>query len=437
MVAAALAGHHAIQLSDDPVTGLEYVASVAFVWMCFVCLIPYLHRDVKAPEEGTASAERLRRLLLTVVIPVKNEDPAEFAHMLASIAAQTRRPQRVHIVENGTFEPTLSRDVGRWAESVADLGIDVAYDHTVRTGKRFAQGIAIRADPHSDVIATIDSDVRLHPECFARGLAPFVRRRVMSVAGVMVGDNTKKNLLTRLLELSYVCSFLNGRAAYSMLNSVNVNCGGLAFYRGWVVRAYLEHYLSHKVAGRRMEYGDDAMMTRYAAQEGETLLQTGAIGWTLHPEKLNHLTRQRIRWWRSFFWGSIWLFRAFSPKHPLWWITSVNMARSALYLLALAFTGVYAFYGNLPWQFAAWVVALSWVQTLRYLPYEIPGVSGWQRLFTWSLAPLAGLLNLYLGPCLQLIGGFTCLKTGWGTRDQVEVRALEHPTGEILMLAKR
>ena len=38
-----------------------------------------------------------------------------------------------------------------------------------------------------------------------------------------------------------------------------------------------------------------------------------------------------------------------------------------------------------------------------------------------SLAPLSGVLNLYIGWALRYWGVLTCLRTGWSTRLSVEV----------------
>src|SRR5690606_229759 len=254
-------------------------------------------------------------------------------------------------------EPTMRDVFHDWMLTVPG-SVEALFDHTPVPGKRTAQAIAVQADPAADVYATVDSDVVLQPDAMERGVAPFGRRRTMSVGGMLYGANTHRNLLTRLVELGYACSFLNGRCAYSMLKSVNVQCGALAWYRGWVWRKYLPHYLSHTVAGRYMQYGDDAMLTRYAAFEGECLMQVSAVGQTLHPERLRHLTKQRLRWWRSFFWGNEWLLRTIRPTHPLWWITVANFVRFVWFAGAIAVILILrpAVSGDVAWLFFAWLV---------------------------------------------------------------------------------
>jgi hyaluronan synthase len=395
----------------------------AFAWLCFVAVLPHFHRDVASDPN---SAERVAALRVTVIVPVMSEGTAMLRAMLDSLVVQTRLPQRIHVIENGTAAPTMNGVVNRWSATIPP-GVEFAFDHLPTAGKRSAQAIAILADPEADIYATVDSDVVLEPTAMEYGLAPFARPTTMSVGGVLFGANADRNVLTRLVELGYACTFLNGRAAYSMLRSVNVQCGAMAWYRGWVWRKYLGHYLSHTVAGRFMQYGDDAMLTRYAAFEGEGLMQIGAVGRTLHPTGLAHLSRQRLRWWRSFFWGNTWLLRTIRPDHPLWWIAVINFVRFAWFSAALVVILLLhpVITGQAAWYFFAWLTGIAYLHTARYLTVRVPGRSFSWQLRTWALAPVMSLLNLYLGPALQLTGLLTCLRTGWSTRAQVDVELLD------------
>ena len=321
--AAAIAVHHAISIRDYGWTDLRLICTVAFAWLVFTSIFPYLHRDVPLPQPGTHAAALLDRMFVTVIVPAHNEDPGMFRAMLDSLTAQTRRIDRLHVVENGNpgYVPTLKPVLRQWQADNGAAGIDVRYDFNPVGDKREAQAVAFRQDHEADIIATIDSDVKLAPTAVAAGLAAFRKSRTACVTGMLVGLNTAANLLTRLIEPAFVCAYLNGRAAHSMLKSVTVNSGALSFYRAAIWHKYLDHYLTHTVAGRKMKSGDDAMMTRYALLEGEAVFQTGCWGYTLHPEKLAALTSQRVRWWRSLFWGGIWTLRVFRPTRFVWWST--------------------------------------------------------------------------------------------------------------------
>lgn len=437
LAAGALAVHHAWQLRHHP-TSIEVIVAAAFGWLCFAAIGPYLHRDVLPPVEGSRSQRALDRLRVLVAIPAHNEDPKMLGAMLASLASQTRLPDRIHLVENGYADRRAEDQFMAWAATLP-ADVEAIYSHRDDPGKREAQAVAWRAwaasladaghDDHADIVVTVDSDVILDPHAIEHGLAPFLDRRVTTVGGLLIGANPLRNLLTRLVELGFVCSFLNGRASWSLLGSVGVHCGGLAFHRGWVLRKYLPHYLNHTVAGRRMPYGDDAMATRYGLMEGRSLLQMSAFGYTLHPVNIRHLSRQRIRWWRSWWWGNVWLLRAFPATRAIWWLTVANFVRWFWYAAAVTAALIVgpARTGVTPWMFLAWLAGVSYVANARYLAIRRPDQSWRVQLGTYLLSPLSSALNLYLCTTLQWVGLATFRETGWTTRAQVEVRLADAP----------
>jgi hyaluronan synthase len=269
-------------------------------------------------------------------------------------------------------------------------------------------------------------------DAIAFGVAPFADSGVTSVCGFLLGSNWNRNMWTRLVDLSFVCSFLNGRWSHSMVSSVSVNSGGLAFYRADVINKYLHHYLTHRIFGRKMQSGDDAMMTRYSLLEGRTLFQRSCWGFTLHPENRKHLAKQRIRWHRSFFWGNLWLLRTFSPWRAIWWLTLWEFVSLAWFTAALPMVLVVhpLVSGHFAWLFLVAFAFVSYLSTLPYLTVRRPDMSLRQSLWIWGLAPASSALNLYIGWWLRYVGLFTCLKTGWSTRGQVEV-GLEEPLPQM------
>jgi hyaluronan synthase len=401
---------------------LEPVNLVMFGFVAGFLALAHGHRDVvPSPEQATA----LARKRLTVVVPVFNEDLTVLRGMLASLAAQTRLPQRVHVVNDGSAlaaDPVIGEydDVALAVAAWDPDGIEVRYDRIENSGKRHAQAVAFRADPEADVFATVDSDTVLDPEALERGTAPFCRRRVTAVAGLLLCLNWKANLLTRLTDLSFVSSFLVGRASWSVLSSVTVNCGGLAFYRADVIRKWLPEYLTQTVLGRPVMSGDDRMLTTYALLEGRTCFQRAAVGFTLLPANLSHLTRQRIRWWRSWGWGNMWIIRRFPVTSAAWWLVAWQFCALVLWTVSWPVILVAApvMTGRFPWQFFAYMAVLGYVRSLRYLGTPQPGRSFGSLLLSFALAPLSSLLSLYVCSALQYPGLATFAKTGWGTRQK-------------------
>lgn len=424
--AAALAAHHALAIRDYGWTDLRLICTAAFAWFTFTAVFPYLHRDVALPRPGSHAGALLDRMFVNVIVPAHNEDPVMFRAFLDSITSQTRPPNRLHIVENGNpgYRPSLRPIIDAWIrDGGVPAGLDVRYDFNPVGDKREAQAVAVRQDDRSDITFTVDSDVKLAPTAIEAGLAPFRNAKVACVTGMLVGLNTNANLLTRLVEPSFVCAYLNGRAAHSLLRSVPVNSGAISFYRSAIFHKYLDHYLTHRVAGRKMKSGDDAMMTRYALLEGEALFQSGCWGYTLHPETMKNLTSQRVRWWRSLFWGGVWTLRTFRPTRFVWWSTVWTLLSMTWMTVAIPFVLLVqpAVTGVVPWEIFAWAVGLTYLARARYLTITRPGEPFRSHLGLWALAPLSALLNFYTGFVLGYIGLFTCLKDGWSSRDSVTV----------------
>lgn len=398
----------------------------AFGWLLVTLTLALSSRDV-APD-----AVRGRDWFLSTVMTLYNEDPATFLAALRSLGGQSRLPDRVWITDDGSATGDCEDVFRQWLATECPAGLDVRFTRQANTGKRGAQAAAFRQDLDADLIMTMDSDVILDPDAILQGLAPFQSKRVMSVAGFLLGLNYETNLLTRIVDVGFIAAFLNGRAGLSRVGSVSVNAGGLAFYRARVVRDNLEHYLTQTVLGRHVQSGDDAMLTRYALLAGRCVFQRASVGYTLHPENMIHLSKQRLRWHRSFFWGNTWLLARFPMTRLIWWMTLWQFVDFAFMtiLMPLALVVVPLTSGRFGWAMLPFIVLLAYIQSAQYLSVRRPDQSYRSQVALFLLAPLGSFLNFYLGWALQYVGLATVGKTGWSTRQSVEV-GLSAPAGSV------
>ena len=422
---AALAGlgwRHYDQLRHGHVDNISAIAAISFVYLAIMITLAHSHRDVIIPATDLQQAA-LDAMCVVVVAPTYNENPAMFAAMLDSLGRQTRLPQYLIVVDDGSSSTECRDEFDLWYRCRRPEALEAEYLFQDNAGKREAQARAFRRVPHADIYVTMDSDVTLDRHAIEYGLMPFTRKRTMSVAGMLIGLNHRQNLLTRLIELGFVSSFLNGRAQNSAMGSVTVNAGGFALYRGSVIQDRLAHYLRQTVLGRKVSSGDDAMLTRYALQRGRTVFQRAAFGYTLHPVNFRHLTKQRIRWARSFWWGGVWLIRNFSCRRYAWWLVAWDFVAAAwmTVVMPVVFLITPLRIGRLSWGLLGILALLSYTSSTRFLSVRRKDESYLSQLFTFSLAPLCSLLQIYLGWALTYVGLFTFAKTGWGTRKIVEV----------------
>lgn len=415
---------HITALRSGHLDSTTVIAAACFVYLGWNLLLAYW-QPVAQRLPTAFQAAKLAALNVTVLIPVYNEDPAYLLQTLDSLTAQTRRPNRVIMIDDGSTQTDCRHAFQSWYHTGRPADMQAEFVRQDNAGKREAQARAVRMAPASDIFVTVDSDVRLDRRAIELGLRPFARKKTMSVAGMLLGDNHRTNLLTRLIELSFVSSFLSGRAAHSAVGSVTVNAGGFALYRGEVLVDSLGHYTRQKVLGRKVSSGDDAMLTRYALLRGRTLFTREAFGYTLHPTGMKHLTKQRVRWARSFWWGNIWMLRNFPARRIAWWMILADLTTAVWMSFVLPAVLIVAPIRTHtpPWGVLVIMVVLAYIQNGIFLSLRRDDESRASQWATYALAPVSAFLNLYLGWVLTYVGLLTVAKTGWGTRTVVEVGA--------------
>jgi hyaluronan synthase len=419
LACAVVATRHFGQFVTGQASAFIFVAYLSFGYLAVTLWMAHSHTDVVVTDP--ASAAYLAGLRVSIVMPVYNEDPETFRRALETIAAQTRPVQCLHVIDDGSRTDACGREMQRFVTAHPEL--ECRYTYVSNNGKREAQAVAFGSDPAADVFVTMDSDTLLDPQAIENGLAPFADAHVMSVAGMLVGLNRRHSLLTRLVDLGYTNSTLNTRACHSRMRSVCVNQGPLALYRAFIPRKYLGVYLGHTFLGRKVVSGDDRMLTNFSLLEGRTVMQQTAVAATLLPTSIWHLTRQRVRWSRSFFRGGMWLIRHLPPTRTAWWLLAWRYVTFCLFtvmyptiLLIQPITE-----GFLPIAFFVYVGLLSYAKSARYLTVPRDDESALSQVLTYLMAPLSTVLHLYLSTILRYVGLLTIHSTGWGTRSAVEV----------------
>lgn len=370
-------------------------------------------------------------LRVDVVVPIYNEDPALLAAGLRALAAQDRLPDHVWLIDDGSHdhgEPLLVLESTAVREAVWAAEASGITMHCLRQpnqGKRWAQKVAFR-ESDADVFVTIDSDTCLDRRAIGKLLIPFGQADVQSVAGMACGQNYRKSILTRAIDLGFTMAFIQGRLAEGFFGQVRVNCGILAAYRGDVVRDNLPRYLNQQFLEQPVKAGDDRALTYFAKERGRTECQIEAIAYSAIPETFGHLVRQRMRWARSWCWGTLLLLRRPITTSDFWFtFTQLVGIFGFATVLVLAITGLSlgVVSGSLLINALILTFVIGAVMHLRYVVVAHPDEPMHQRVFTWLFSPLATLL--YIGMTLPLY--FVAMlsprpQKTWGTRETIEVR---------------
>lgn len=140
--------------------------------------------------------ESLDRFCVVVTVPVYNEDPALLDRCLYGLMNQSRPPQRIDVIDDGSklnYSELKSYWVQTWPGPT-----EIRWIRQANQGKRRAHAVTFATAPEADIFVTVDSDTTLEHRALEEGLKPFIRRKVTSVAGIELGFNANVNFLTRM-----------------------------------------------------------------------------------------------------------------------------------------------------------------------------------------------------------------------------------------------
>jgi hyaluronan synthase len=367
-----------------------------------------------------AQRAKLDRLHVVVNVPVYNEEPAALMRCLASMLRQSRPPQHVDVVDDGSTVDYA--DVrARFEAAAAEAGVSTRWTRQHNGGKRSAQGRTVVATPEADIYVTVDSDAELDRDAISEGLKPFIDPRVQSVAGVVLVRN-RVNVLTWFTDLWFTVGQLVDRSSLSSVGGVLVNSGALALYRAGLLRDNLDGYLNETFFGRRVELSDDSLLTIYALSEGRAVQQPTAFALTLMPETLSHHRRQYLRWMRGAFIRSWWRFRYLPLRSWPYWM---HFAGWMQMVFATITFGVFFVYTPVvqPSMIPLLLVVpflVGYGQALRYFLVRRSDTVWWQQLAMFLVTPVLTVYSFFVLRALRYYAMATCLKVGWGTRAQVE-----------------
>jgi hyaluronan synthase len=394
---------------------------LAFAWAVSFLLLWWVPVSwLEKPRKVTARQERqLFDLTVVVQIPIYNEDPAALRACLESVLAQSRLPERVRAVDDGSADPCVGIRDWFLAEALA-AGIDATWQRTVNQGKRHAQMTALAADD-SDIIVTLDSDSVLDVHALEEGLRPFADPEVTSVAGLVAVLNTKTNWLTFLTAMMYTPFTRGFRSAQSVLKCVLVNSGTLALYRGAVVRRYAGVYENEKFWGRPMQMNDDSMLTLYGLLHGDAVHQPTCVAYTLVPDRMSPYFRQQLRWMRGTFVRTFWWFRYARLSSPVFWMPVLELVQLllsvAIPVALLMQPTARADAGRLVIDTLMIGAAVNWIIALRFFMVSRTDEPTWFHLLLVAAAPVAGVWRLLVVKPMYYYALATFWRVGsWGTR---------------------
>lgn len=358
----------------------------------------------------------LAGLCVVVTVPVYNEDPALLDRCLFALMNQTRPPQRVDVVDDGSKLDYSA--LQRYWEGTWPGGIEVRWLRQHNQGKRRAHSLTFASAPEADIFITVDSDTTLESRGIEEGLKPFANRKVMSVAGIEMGFNANTNFLTRMQSCLQLFSQVVMGATWSVVGDMYTNRGPFALYRATMVREIVPLYRDEQFFGHRVVLGDDSLLALCASGRGRSVQQLSAFGLTMWPETLGHHARQRIRWARGRAVRNFWRLKYRPLSSFIWWFTAIGiytfLASAGLILLIPA-----------TWPQSAHTVAdmllamFTWhsLNQLRTLCFRRSDETWADAVVMMLIRPLSSLwASVVLAVFVRAYGTATLLRQGWTTR---------------------
>ncbi|MEP0303735.1 MAG: glycosyltransferase, partial [Maribacter dokdonensis] len=207
-----------------------------------------------------------------------------------------------HKVQLLAIDDGSKDDTWNWMqEAKKELGDRVSICQQPKNmGKRHALYRGFK-EGTGEIFVTVDSDSIVDPDTLRNLVSPFiVDENCGAVAGNIRVLNNKKEILPKMLDVSFALSFEFVRSSESTLNSVLCTPGALAAYRATAVFGCLDEWINQTFMGQPSDIGEDRAMTNMILKQGfHVLFQRNAFAYTNVPEKYKGLYKMFIRWGRS------------------------------------------------------------------------------------------------------------------------------------------
>jgi hyaluronan synthase len=391
------------------------------VTLAFIVLQLVLAWSQKPATVSPRQQAALDQLYVTVVIPCYNEDPRILDRTIVSLLRQTRLPDHIEVVDDGsTVDYSAVR--GFWLAQRLPT-VRFTWVRQRNAGKKHAQAVTFTSDRHADIFVTIDSDSALDRHAISEGLKPFADSRVVSVAGLETAINIDRNLLTRAIGHRSLVFQLFAMSAQSVARgSVLINPGAFSLYRAPMIRKIVPSYLGETFFGVPVTLGDDTALTLYALLHGRAVHQPTAVSLPVYPETLAHHLRQWTRWMRASTIRMLWRLR-YLPVLSYGWIFTLYTIGSFLFSVAMTIAIPLAWPGSEKLLLASLAAMVIWPLSiaLRLATVRRSDQGAGSRMIGVALLPFAALWYVLVLRQIRFYGIATCWRQGWVTRQHVEV----------------
>lgn len=287
--------YHISRLNSTLGWGFLMVSGAMFLFKAFFFVF-MLFRYLKYKPISSVGDEELPTC--TIIVPAYNEGKQVWSTLM-SLAKSDYPVEKMQLI---SIDDGSQDDTWQWMQKAKnELGARVEiYQQPKNMGKRHALYRGFNLGTGS-VFLTVDSDSEVDSDTLRNMMSPFVTNpECGAVAGNIRVLNTKRALLPKMLDVSFVLSFEFVRSAESTLNTVLCTPGALAAYRSEAVFNCLDQWINQTFMGQPSDIGEDRAMTNMILKQGyHVLFQRNAYAYTNVPENYRSLHKMFTRWGRS------------------------------------------------------------------------------------------------------------------------------------------
>jgi len=281
---------------------LAYIPGLVIWFMIFTLLITRYRELPLDPPSGDWPEGQWPPV--TILVAAWNES-ASIVRTLEHIG-DLSYPGRLEVVvadNNSTDDTAVLADA-------AGARLPFAYRRVFeeRQGKHHALNAALETVT-TPLVVTVDADTLLQSQSLARLVVRVTSapqgQHVCACAGALVAENPLSSLVTRMQQWDYRLGINGVKRMQAAYNTALVAQGAFSAYWTSDVRA---------VGGWPDAIGEDIVLTwTMLADRGLVQYEPVAVGFTVVPDRLSVLLRQRSRWARGMFEG---LRRNPPPRQP-------------------------------------------------------------------------------------------------------------------------
>jgi hyaluronan synthase len=390
-----------------------YPVPNGFLAVFYVALVGMLYYTLVGAATGR-SFERLPlpQGRLAAVVPSFNEDPIVLHACIDSLLAQTRPPDIIYVVDDGSTPPAprYRHPTVRWIR-------------ICNSGKRLAQIAALNEEEAArpDFLLTVDSDSIVSRTACEDTLRAFSDSRVQGATGMPMLLNRRRNLLTRVCDIEFVSASRIGRSSKSLIGAVCPASGAFAMYRAQIIYKNLADYATSG------NVGDDRRLAVYALRYGHMVAVNSAQVEVVMPTRLRAAYWQRKRWFTAYWRFLPWEIGVL-PTRGLFFRTWNLIIGVCTPLILLWLFLVMPFVAHrVEWRGAALWAALSYSQTFTYVAAR-PKTTMPERIVAWIwLTPMLMLWQLFVIRPALVHALPTCQSETWHGREVARRRHTARP----------